>query len=70
MLTHFLVVSDQDQSRELYRSVFGATVLLERDPVVLKLDALIRTDRGALRAVRKLAGLAPCPERSGMRSEG
>ena len=37
VLTHFLVVSDQDRSREFYRSVFGATVVLERDPVILKL---------------------------------
>ena len=37
VLTHFLVVSDQDRSREFYRSVFGATVLWERDPVILKL---------------------------------
>src|SRR5438132_2102344 len=34
---HFLVVSDQDRSREFYRSVFGATVVLERDPVILKI---------------------------------
>jgi lactoylglutathione lyase len=37
VLTHFLVVSDQDQSREFYRSVFGAKVVLERDPVVMRL---------------------------------
>jgi catechol 2,3-dioxygenase-like lactoylglutathione lyase family enzyme len=37
VLTHFLVVSDQDRSREFYRSVFGASVVLERDPVILKL---------------------------------
>ena len=37
VLTHFLVVSDQDRSREFYRSVFGATVVLERDPVILKI---------------------------------
>jgi catechol 2,3-dioxygenase-like lactoylglutathione lyase family enzyme len=37
VLTHFLVVSDQDRSREFYRSVFGATVVWERDPVMLKL---------------------------------
>src|SRR5258705_3358812 len=37
VLTHFLVVSDQDRSREFYRSVFGATVVLERDPVILQL---------------------------------
>lgn len=37
VVTHFLVVSDQDRSREFYRNVFGATVLLERDPVIMKL---------------------------------
>ena len=37
VLTHFLVVADQDRSREFYRSVFGATVLLERDPVIMRL---------------------------------
>jgi catechol 2,3-dioxygenase-like lactoylglutathione lyase family enzyme len=37
VLTHFLVVSDQDRSREFYRSVFEATVVLERDPVILKI---------------------------------
>ena len=37
VVTHFLVVSDQDRSREFYQSVFGATVVLERDPVILKI---------------------------------
>jgi len=37
VVTHFLVVSDQDRSREWYRSVFGATVVNERDPVILRL---------------------------------
>jgi catechol 2,3-dioxygenase-like lactoylglutathione lyase family enzyme len=37
VVTHFLVVADQDRSREFYRSVFGATVLLERDPVIMKI---------------------------------
>ena len=36
VLTHFLVVSDQDRSREFYRSIFGGTVLMERDPVIMK----------------------------------
>jgi catechol 2,3-dioxygenase-like lactoylglutathione lyase family enzyme len=36
VITHFLVVADQDRSREFYRSVFGAQVLLERDPVIMK----------------------------------
>ena len=37
VVTHFLVVADQDRSREFYRSVFGATVVLDRDPVILKI---------------------------------
>jgi lactoylglutathione lyase len=37
VVTHFLVVSDQDRSRGYYQSVFGAEVLQERDPVILKL---------------------------------
>ena len=37
VLTHFLVVSDQDRSREFYQSVFGATAVRERDPVIMKL---------------------------------
>jgi lactoylglutathione lyase len=36
VITHFLVVSDQDRSREFYRTVFGAKVVLERSPVILK----------------------------------
>ena len=37
VLTHFLVVSDQDRSRDFYQRVFGAKVVLERDPVIMKL---------------------------------
>ncbi len=37
VVTHFLVVADQDRSREFYQSVFGATVVLERDPVILRI---------------------------------
>jgi hypothetical protein len=36
VLPHFLVVSDQDRSREFYRSLFDSQVILERDPVILK----------------------------------
>ncbi len=36
VVTHFLVVSDQDRSREFYRTVFGGKVVLERDPVIIK----------------------------------
>jgi lactoylglutathione lyase len=37
VVTHFLVVSDQDRSREFYRAVFGAKVVLERDPVIMRM---------------------------------
>jgi lactoylglutathione lyase len=36
VITHFLVVSDQDRSREYYRRLFGGQVLIERDPVIMK----------------------------------
>lgn len=36
VITHFLVVSDQDRSREFYRSILDGQVLIERDPVIMK----------------------------------
>jgi lactoylglutathione lyase len=36
VITNFLVVSDQDRSREFYTSVLGAKVVRERDPVILR----------------------------------
>ena len=36
VITHFLVVSDQDRSRDFYQSVFDGKVLIERDPVIMK----------------------------------
>jgi catechol 2,3-dioxygenase-like lactoylglutathione lyase family enzyme len=36
VITQFLVVSDQDRSREFYQRLFGGTVVLERDPVIIK----------------------------------
>jgi lactoylglutathione lyase len=36
IITHFLVVSDQDRSRDYYQALFDAEVLRERDPVILK----------------------------------
>ena len=38
IVTHFLVVGDQDASREWYRDVFGAKVVRERDPVILRFE--------------------------------
>ena len=31
VITHFLVVSDQDRSRDFYQSLLGGQVLMERD---------------------------------------
>lgn len=36
IITHFLVVADQDRSRDFYRSLFEGEVVRERDPVILK----------------------------------
>lgn len=36
VVTHFLVVADQDRSRRWYEDVLGARTVLERDPVILK----------------------------------
>ena len=36
VITHVLVVADQDRSREFYRSLLGGQVLLEGDPVIMK----------------------------------
>ena len=36
VLTHFLVVADQDRSRRWYEQVLGAKTVLERDPVIMK----------------------------------
>jgi lactoylglutathione lyase len=42
VITHVLVVADQDRSREFYRSLLGGQVLVERDPVIMKV-AIMRT---------------------------
>lgn len=36
LVTHLLIVADPDRSREFYRSVLGAEVVRERDPVALR----------------------------------
>jgi len=36
VITHVLVVADPDRSREFYRSLLGGQVLLEGDPVIIK----------------------------------
>ncbi len=36
VLTHVLVVADQERSRDFYQSLLGGQVLLEGDPVIMK----------------------------------
>ncbi len=36
VITHFLVVSDQDRSRAWYEKILGAQTVLERDPVIMQ----------------------------------
>jgi lactoylglutathione lyase len=36
VITHVLVVADQNRSREFYRSLLGGQVLLDGDPVIMK----------------------------------
>jgi len=36
LITNFLVVSDQDRSREFYKSILNGKVLIERDPVIMR----------------------------------
>jgi lactoylglutathione lyase len=36
VITHVLVVADPERSKEFYRSLLGGQVLLERDPVIIK----------------------------------
>jgi lactoylglutathione lyase len=36
VITQVLVVADPNRSREFYRSLLGGQVLLERDPVIIK----------------------------------
>ena len=61
VVTHFLVVSDQDRSRDFYQRVFGAKVLLQRDPVIMKLanSWVILNDGGGPTSVRETAAQPP-----------
>ena len=36
VITHVLVVADPDRSRKFYQSILGGQVLLEPDPVIIK----------------------------------
>ena len=36
VLTHFLVVTDQDRSRDFYKNIIDGEVVRDRDPVILR----------------------------------
>jgi lactoylglutathione lyase len=36
VITHFLVVADQDRSREFYQKIFDGKIAIERDPVIMQ----------------------------------
>lgn len=38
VVTHLLIVTDQDRSREFYEKILGAEVIRERNPVALRLS--------------------------------
>jgi lactoylglutathione lyase len=38
LVTHLLIVTDQDRSREFYHNVLGAEIIRERNPVALRLN--------------------------------
>ena len=61
VVTHFLVVSNQDRSRDFYQRVFGAKVLLDRDPVIMKLanSWVILNDGGGPTDDKPTVTLAP-----------
>jgi hypothetical protein len=46
VVTHLLVVADRDRSREFYRALFGADVLSERDPLILKVASWLILNAG------------------------
>jgi lactoylglutathione lyase len=64
VVTHFLVVSDQDRSRDYYTTVFGAQVVRERDPVILQLANtwLILNDGGGPTADKPTVTLTTPPD--------
>jgi lactoylglutathione lyase len=61
VVTHFLVVRDQDRSRGFYQAVFGAKVVNERHPVIMKIanSWLILNDGGGPTDDKPTVTLAP-----------
>ena len=64
VLTHFLVVSDQDRSREFYRDLLDGRVLRDRDPVIMKVanSWLILNDGGGPTADKPTVTLTTPPD--------
>ena len=64
-VTQFLVVSDQDRSRDFYQSVFGADVVRDRDPVILALanTRIVLNVGGARPMTSRQSGLLLPPTR-------
>ena len=66
VLTHFLVVSDQDRSRDFYQSLFDGKVVLDRDPVIMKVAnswLILNAGGGPTTAVPKPAACPATPFR-------
>jgi hypothetical protein len=62
VLTHFLVIADQDRSRQFCRALFGADVLSERDPVILKVaDSWLILNAGAAVGIAFIRDPEPGP---------
>jgi lactoylglutathione lyase len=64
VVTHFLVVSDQDRSRDYYTTVFEARVVRDRDPVIVQLANtwLILNDGGGPTADKPTVTLTTPPD--------
>src|ERR1700686_930091 len=64
VITHFLVVSDQGRSREFYKKILNGTVLIERDPVIMKVANtwLILNEGGGPTDDKPTASLATPPD--------
>jgi lactoylglutathione lyase len=64
VLSQFLVVSDQERSRAFYQSLFDGKVLLERDPVIMKVanSWLILNEGGGPTDDKPTVTLTPPPD--------